>query len=107
MPDPNMIQQKREVFREVGDALAIAPIFVLLFCSSLSADPVTQFRNEVQPILKQYCYDCHGDGAKKGGVAFDDFKSNAEMAANHELWLKALKNVRAGIMPPPKKPQPS
>ncbi|HWN96475.1 MAG TPA: DUF1592 domain-containing protein [Methylomirabilota bacterium] len=66
-----------------------------------------QFRNDVQPILKEYCYDCHADGANKGGVSFDEFKSDAAMLENHELWLKALKNVRANIMPPPKKSQPS
>src|SRR3954466_1206715 len=65
------------------------------------------FASSVQPILKEYCYDCHGDGAKKGGVAFDAFQSNAEMVENHDLWFKALRNLRAGIMPPPKKPQPS
>src|ERR1051325_4489878 len=75
--------------------------------STLAVDNDASFRSSVQPILKEYCYDCHGDGAKKGGVAFDDFKSNGDRVQNHELWLKALKNLRAGIMPPPKKPQPS
>ena len=65
-----------------------------------------QFHQTIQPILKELCYDCHGDGAKKGGVAFDELISDAALL-NHELWLKALKNVRAGLMPPEKKPQPS
>ena len=66
-----------------------------------------QFRQDIQPVLKEFCFDCHGDGANKGGVSFDDFKSEAAMLENHDLWLKALRNVRAGIMPPPKKSQPS
>ena len=70
------------------------------------APAAAQFRKDIQPILKEFCYDCHGDGAKKGEVAFDELKSDAELL-NHELWLKALKNVRAGLMPPEKKPQPS
>ena len=65
-----------------------------------------QFHQTIQPILKELCYDCHGDGVKKGGVAFDELISDAALL-NHELWLKALKNVRAGLMPPEKKPQPS
>jgi hypothetical protein len=83
-------------------------VLLLLGVNTLLAadDQESLFRASVQPILKEYCYDCHGDGAKKGGVAFDDFKTPAEMVENHELWLKALKNLRAGIMPPPKKPQP-
>jgi hypothetical protein len=66
----------------------------------------TQFRQEVQPILKEYCYDCHGDGESKGKVAFDELKSN-DALMDHDLWLKVMKNVRAGIMPPQKKPRPS
>lgn len=65
-----------------------------------------QFRTDIQPILKEFCFDCHADGANKGGVSLDEFKSDAAMLENHDLSLKALKNVRAGIMPPPKKPQP-
>jgi hypothetical protein len=65
-----------------------------------------QFRQDVQPILKEYCYDCHGDGARKGQIAFDEFTSD-ESLLNHELWFKVLKNVRAGLMPPQKKPRPS
>ena len=68
--------------------------------------PTAQFRKEIQPILQEFCYDCHGDGSRKGDVAFDELKSN-DAILNHELWLKALKNVRAGLMPPQKKPQPS
>src|SRR5438046_97927 len=65
------------------------------------------FRKEVRPILETYCSDCHADGAKKGGVAFDEFKSDEALLADHDLWLRVLKNVRAGLMPPEKKPHPS
>jgi hypothetical protein len=65
-----------------------------------------EFHKDVQPILKEYCYDCHGDGAKKGQVAFDELASD-DTLLNHDLWLKVLKNVRAGLMPPQKKPRPS
>ena len=38
-----------------------------------------QFHQTIQPILKEFCYDCHGDGAKKGGVTFDEWKSDADI----------------------------
>jgi hypothetical protein len=66
-----------------------------------------QFRSDIQPILAQYCYDCHADGANKGKVAFDELKTDDSLVRNPELWWKALKNVRAGLMPPAKKPQPT
>ncbi len=72
--------------------------------AQLSAD--AQFHKEVEPILAEYCSDCHADGARKGGVAFDDFKSHSELL-NSDLWLRALKNTQAGLMPPNSKPRPS
>src|SRR4051812_15118452 len=65
------------------------------------------FHKQIQPILSEYCYDCHGDGMKKGGVAFDEFKSDEMVLTNRDLWLAALKYLRAGIMPPDKKPHPT
>ena len=60
----------------------------------------------VLKILTTYCYDCHGDGMEKGKVAFDEFDSPAEVIAKRDLFFAALKNVRAGIMPPANKPRP-
>jgi hypothetical protein len=77
---------------------------VSAFASGNSA--ADDFRNHVQPILKEYCYDCHGDGARKGGIAYDELKSDDQIL-DHDLWLKVLKNTRAGLMPPLKKPRPS
>jgi hypothetical protein len=57
-------------------------------------------------LLKQYCYDCHGDGSEKGKVAFDKL-SEQELFARRDLWFGALKNLRAQLMPPQKKPQPT
>src|SRR4051794_28518334 len=59
-----------------------------------------KFHREIEPILQSYCYDCHGDGSKKGKVAFDQFTSDKDIFAKPDLWLTALKNVRAGLMPP-------
>src|SRR3954467_12398287 len=65
------------------------------------------FRKTVQPILSKYCYDCHADGAQKGGVSLDEFDSNGALTHSPELWWRVLKNPRAGLMPPPKKAQPT
>ena len=71
-------------------------------------DPASaRFATEVQPILEQYCYGCHGMGVKKGNVALDEFGDDAAAEKSRELWHGVLKNVRAGIMPPPGKPKPS
>ncbi len=66
-----------------------------------------QFHKDIQPILSEYCYDCHGDGMHKGNITLDEFKSDEDVLTNRDLWLNALKYVRAGIMPPDKKPKPT
>jgi hypothetical protein len=43
----------------------------------------------------------------KGKVAFDGAKSDEELVGRTDLWMAVLKNVRAGLMPPEKKPKPS
>jgi hypothetical protein len=65
------------------------------------------FRKEVEPILSDFCYDCHAEGKRKGKVSFDEFESDAAMLGRHDLWLAVLKNLRAGLMPPRKEAQPS
>jgi hypothetical protein len=62
-------------------------------------DALVTFKREIQPILNQYCYDCHGAGVAKGGVTLDQFSTTAELK-DHKLWLRALNNVRSKIMPP-------
>src|SRR6188768_4275147 len=73
------------------------PLFLFMSFPALAADD-SQFRKDIQPILTEFCYDCHSDGAKKGNVAFDELKTNA-LTHDPTLWLKVLKNVRAGLMP--------
>jgi mono/diheme cytochrome c family protein len=58
------------------------------------------FQRAVEPILIQYCYDCHGDGANRGKLAFDNHDSEEALVADRGLWLAVLKNVRANVMPP-------
>lgn len=53
---------------------------------------VAAFHQSVEPVLKQYCYDCHGNGTKNGHLAFDEL--NDEQIINPTLWLKVLKNLR-------------
>ncbi len=64
-----------------------------------------EFDSKIKPILSQHCYDCHGDGMNKGSVALDEFKSEQDALAATDLWAHVLKNVRAGLMPPEKKPR--
>ncbi|MBD5779081.1 DUF1592 domain-containing protein [Pelagicoccus sp. NFK12] len=65
-----------------------------------------EFSDDIQPVLDIYCYDCHGYGSEKGGVVLDEF-DNAMELRDHGLWLRALKNLRSGLMPPSDELQPT
>lgn len=89
--------------------LAIAALGLVPVAGAAAADApgAVRFRQDVQPILTKYCFECHADGVNKGHVAFDAFKSDQELLENRDLWLRALKNTRAGLMPPARKPRPT
>ena len=103
----------KAIKRFVRAGYGVLPVLVGIFCPGMTSHglaaeqpAIADFRKNVQPILSQYCYDCHADGANKGNIAFDELKS-ADKILDHDLWLKVLKNTRAGLMPPQKKPRPS
>ena len=74
--------------------------------ASGNGDAARAFTEEIEPLLDQYCYDCHGYGSDKGGVILDEF-ADANALLDHALWLRALKNLRGGVMPPNDEAQPS
>src|SRR6478735_2881962 len=104
-PSPAWLGPNLAPLRRLG-AVAMA----LCAGGQLSASevrPKPAFIEKVEPVLEEFCYDCHGEGTKKGKVSFDEFKTHQELLADRNLWLAALKNVRAGLMPPEKKARPS
>ena len=66
---------------------------------------MASFRADVEPILDEFCYDCHGLGTNEGGVTLDEF--TAETIADTDLWLRVLRNTRSHIMPPREEALPS
>ncbi len=89
---------------------AVAPVASgALFGSPTAKDPARlSYPKDVLPLLKKYCFDCHGDGAKKAGVEFDKYPSHAALLGDRKLWDQTLINIRNREMPPPdKKKQPT
>lgn len=91
----------------VGWAALAGLIGALAPGEARAVDGSARFSTEARPVLEEYCYGCHGLGAKKGGVALDAFGDEDSARRDTRLWLAVLKNVRSGIMPPTDKPQPS
>ncbi|MEN8870922.1 MAG: DUF1592 domain-containing protein [Akkermansiaceae bacterium] len=80
-------------------------LLAMLFLPALALGDVT-FEREIQPILEDYCLDCHGDGTSKGDFSMDEYDELSGHLDDIDHWLAVWRNVRSQIMPPPKKDQP-
>ncbi len=84
---------------------AICCLLACIFTSTVSADDIPDYETNIVPILKAHCFKCHGDGASEGSLVLDQFANNAMAQQKPEVWWNVLKNVRAGVMPPPEEPR--
>ena len=72
-----------------------------------SAEEAADFDTQIIPILKTYCYECHGDGAKEGDLTLDQFSTEDQALSRSDVWWNVLKNVRSQLMPPAGHDRPS
>lgn len=76
-------------------------------CNAASGDPANNYRNKILPLLENYCFDCHAEGASKGEFSMDDYQDLSGHLADRKHWLAIWHNLRSQIMPPSDKDQPS
>ena len=77
-----------------------------LFTFGSSARELTVFKEKVLPLLEEYCYDCHGEGAKKGDFAMDELIALGSFSNHSKKWDRIWKNIYNRNMPPANVPQP-
>ena len=63
--------------------------------------------DRVLPVFKEFCFECHGDGSRKGGFAIDGYKGLDAMLADRKRWGKAVLLLQSHVMPPIHQRQPS
>jgi Protein of unknown function (DUF1592)/Protein of unknown function (DUF1588)/Protein of unknown function (DUF1587)/Protein of unknown function (DUF1585)/Protein of unknown function (DUF1595) len=61
----------------------------------------------IKPVLSEYCFGCHADGATKGNMSFDSLLSDSDTEHRNLNWDRVLKQLQAGLMPPVDEPQPT
>src|SRR6185436_8672682 len=95
--------------------LACVP-FVLAQTSD-GADGAAFFQREIEPLLREHCYDCHSHaaGKMKGGLNLDSRSGWAEGGdggpavipgkPGESLLLKAVRHADPELKMPPKKPK--
>ena len=69
-------------------------------------DLMAQYRDQVRPVFVNYCYDCHGDGLKRGELALDAYPDIASMIAQRDVWKRIRDHIDFRLMPPPDEPAP-
>ena len=84
-------------------------LLLLLFAVPATAAPEISeesYERTILPFLEDHCYDCHGDGAKKGGFSFDELPLSINHPDSFDAWVKVLDAIDTGEMPPKKKARP-
>ncbi|MSR50934.1 MAG: DUF1549 domain-containing protein, partial [Gemmataceae bacterium] len=90
---------------------------ILIFALVLGTEPPQRvtFEEDIRPIFKAYCFDCHGATEKpKGGLdlrlkklAIRGGKSGASIKENHPEQSHLLQRIKSGEMPPSEKKVPA
>jgi mono/diheme cytochrome c family protein len=96
-----MMARTRKLFPlAMGLAIAAPGCLLLTRASDAGSEPaaLVEYQKTILPMLEKHCFECHGDGYDKGKVAFDSLQT-PEQILEPTLWLKVLKNTRAGLMP--------
>jgi cytochrome c5 len=81
--------------------------FAVALCASLAGSPEQQQTTAAaaapmpsRALIDTYCVACHNQRVKTAGVAFDN-ADLSDVAKDADLWEKALRKLRGGMMPPP------
>jgi hypothetical protein len=73
--------------------------------SKLSVTDWQTFQKAVQPLLADYCFECHAEKAK-GGVRLDQFTNDKSLSDRAKTVEKTLEMLEKKAMPPEARPQP-
>ena len=68
--------------------------------AELLTDAKKSFKQHVEPFVKSYCVECHGNRKSKSGINFEVAVRKPGDAAFSEKWTQAFANVNAHDMPP-------
>ncbi len=72
-----------------------------------AAPPEERWKSEILPLVENHCYDCHGEGVKKGDLDFEDFRGIPDMIEDRERWKRIRVHLEQHLMPPPDELQPT
>jgi Protein of unknown function (DUF1592)/Protein of unknown function (DUF1588)/Protein of unknown function (DUF1585)/Protein of unknown function (DUF1587)/Protein of unknown function (DUF1595)/Ca-dependent carbohydrate-binding module xylan-binding/Planctomycete cytochrome C len=56
--------------------------------------------DQIQPLLKKHCIDCHSGAEPDAGVTLEHFEKPVDYLKSRKLWDRAIQKVQLGEMPP-------
>ena len=71
-----------------------------LIASVEAQNPQQLFENDIKPILRTYCYDCHNADIQEGKVRLDNLNPDLIGGPDAQRWHHALDMINQGDMPP-------
>ncbi|MGJ8697657.1 MAG: DUF1592 domain-containing protein [Verrucomicrobiaceae bacterium] len=79
--------------------------WLFLSAGFLLGETKISFEKDVEPLLEDFCHDCHADGSSKGDFSMEDFDDLSAHLSDVSHWLPVWRNIRSQIMPPSEKDQ--
>ena len=64
------------------------------------------FEEHVRPLLKEYCYRCHGEDEQNADLDLSGFTKASDVTDSSELWETVFKQIKEEEMPA-EDPKPS
>ena len=101
--------------------LVFVPLCLVSLASALAQTPApakaandpafeplaADYAKSIQPLVKQFCLECHSTAAQEGELDLERFASFADVRRETKAWLKVLEMLDNGEMPPKDAVQPS
>lgn len=68
-------------------------------CATLGTATPLSYEQDILPLFAKYCFECHGDGMKKGEFVLDAYKSAADVRAARRPFESVLRVITRHEMP--------
>ncbi len=85
--------------------MKVSRLLLVTVFLALPVGPLWSFEEDILPILKERCNNCHSTKKQKGDLDLERFASIADVKKEPMIWEGVLEQIHLGEMPPKKEPQ--
>ena len=81
--------------------------FVFTAAMTVTSTLAGEFDDEVRSLLRQHCFDCHGDDSAEANVNLQQMTTVPDISRRFKTWEKVVGMLRTKQMPPKAAAQPT